>query len=111
MELILANSVYLILGAAGVALIYGLFLSAWILKLPSGDEKMKEIASAIQEGASAYLNKQYQTIGIVALVLFAILWFALGQNTAIGFLVGALASSLAGYIGMNISVRANVKTT
>ncbi len=111
MELILANSVYLILGAAGLALIYGLFLSAWILKLPAGDEKMKVIASAIQEGASAYLNKQYQTIGLVALVLFAILWFFLGQNTAIGFLVGALASSLAGYIGMNVSVRANVRTT
>ncbi|MDO8570832.1 MAG: sodium-translocating pyrophosphatase [Candidatus Daviesbacteria bacterium] len=111
MEWVLANSMFIILGAAGLALLYGLFLSAWILKLPSGDEKMKAIASAIQEGASAYLNKQYQTIGLVALVLFTILWFFLGQTTAIGFLVGAIASSLAGYIGMNVSVRANVRTT
>lgn len=111
MEFILANSTLLILGAAGLALVYGLFLSSWILKLPSGDKKMQEIALAIQEGASAYLNKQYRSVAVVAAVLFIGLWYFLGQNSALGFLVGALASAAAGYIGMNVSVRANVRTT
>ncbi len=110
MEFVLANSTLLILGAALAAIFYGLFLSSWILKLPSGSDKMKEIASAIQEGAAAYLNKQYRTIAIVAAFLFIPLWLFLGQSSAIGFLVGAIASSAAGYIGMNVSVRANVRT-
>ncbi len=94
-----------------MALLYGLFLSSWILKLPAGDKKMQAIAQAIQEGASAYLNKQYRSIAIVAIILFAGLWYFLGTNTAFGFLIGALASAAAGYIGMNVSVRANVRTT
>jgi len=94
-----------------LAIVYGLFLTRTILKKSSGDEKMKSIAAAISEGAKAYLNKQYKTIGIIAIILFAILWLSLGFNSALGFIVGAFLSALAGYIGMNVSVRANVRTT
>jgi K(+)-stimulated pyrophosphate-energized sodium pump len=111
MEFLLANAKLLILGAPVVALLYGLFLTRWILNLPTGNKRMQEIAAAIQEGASAYLNKQYTIISIAAAILFVALWVFLGQNTALGFLVGALASAAAGYIGMNVSVRANVRTT
>ena len=99
------------LGAAVLAIAYGGYLIKWVLEKSDGNEKMKEIASAIQEGAKAYLNRQYKTIFIVAVLVFAILLFTLGINTAFGFLIGAFASALAGYIGMNISVRANVRTT
>ncbi len=95
---------------AAVALVYGLILISYILRQPTGEGKMVGIAKAIQEGASAYLNRQYKTIGIIGVLIFAAMWFALGQNTALGFLVGAALSALAGYIGMNISVRANVRT-
>src|SRR5580765_772708 len=88
----------------------------WVFKLDAGNPKMQEIAKAIQEGASAYLNRQYRTVAVVAAVLFAILWGAgaisdkFGLLTAVGFLIGAGASSLAGYVGMVIAVRANVRT-
>jgi K(+)-stimulated pyrophosphate-energized sodium pump len=101
----------IIIGGAVAALVYGLISIRAILKLPSGNEKMQEIALAIQTGAKAFLNRQYKTVGIVAVVLFIIIWLVLGQTTAIAFLVGALLSALTGYIGMFISVRANVKTT
>ncbi len=94
-----------------IAIIYGLFLAKSILKKSAGNEKMQSIASAIAEGAKAYLNRQYKTIGIIAVVLFFILWFGLGINSAIGFIFGAFLSALTGYIGMNVSVRANVRTT
>jgi len=102
--------------AAVTGIAYGLYLAMWVFKLDAGNPKMQEIAKAIQEGASAYLNRQYRTVGIVAAVLFALLWGAgaisdkFGLLTAIGFLIGAGASSLAGYVGMVIAVRANVRT-
>ncbi|MBI4948374.1 sodium-translocating pyrophosphatase [Candidatus Berkelbacteria bacterium] len=97
--------------AAGVlAVLYGLFLARWIVKQDAGSEKMQEIAKAIQTGAQAYLNRQYRTVAIVALIVFVILGLILNWLTAYGFLVGAILSALSGYIGMNISVRANVRT-
>lgn len=93
-----------------IAIIYGIFLITMIMKKPAGNEKMKEIASAIQAGAKAYLNRQYRTITVIAAVLFIALWIFLGLEISIGFLVGAVLSALAGYIGMNVSVRANVRT-
>jgi K(+)-stimulated pyrophosphate-energized sodium pump len=102
--------------AAVTGIVYGLYLAMWVFKLDAGNQKMQDIAKAIQEGASAYLNRQYKTVAVVAAVLFAILWGAgafsdkFGLLTAVGFLIGAGASSLAGYVGMVIAVRANVRT-
>ncbi len=96
--------------ASIIAIVYGLFLVSSIMKKPTGNEKMREIASAIQAGAKAYLNRQYKTITIIALVLFIVLWIFLDIKIAIGFLVGAVLSALAGYIGMNVSVRTNIRT-
>ena len=93
-----------------IAILYGLFLAKSVLKKNAGDEKMQNISSAIREGAKAYLNRQYKTIFYIAIFLFAILWFAVGLTTALGFLLGAFLSALAGYIGMNVSVRANSRT-
>ncbi len=98
------------LGAAALAVVYGLFMTKWVLAQPAGNEKMQEIAAAIQEGANAYMNRQYTTIGMVGVVLFVLVGFLLGWATAIGFAVGAIFSALAGYIGMFVSVRANVRT-
>ena len=96
------------LAAAVLAIVYGLALAKWILSQPKGDAKMQEIAAAIQEGAKAYLTRQTKTLGIVAAVLFVVLGLALNWTSALGFLVGAVLSALAGFIGMTISVTANV---
>ena len=103
-------ALWLCLGASVLALIYGLVSVSWILGRSAGTERMQEIAAAIQEGAGAYMNRQYQTIAIVGVVLFVVLGFALDWPTAIGFGIGAVFSGLAGYIGMFVSVRANVRT-
>jgi K(+)-stimulated pyrophosphate-energized sodium pump len=95
---------------AVAALVYGIASVKWILAQPEGSERMREISNAIQEGAKAYLNRQYFTIGIVGVVIFAALWLGLDFATAIGFAIGAILSGAAGYIGMHISVRANVRT-
>ena len=100
------------LGASVLALAYGVFLIFKILKQPQGDKKMREIASAIQEGSKAYLARQYKTIGMVALVVVVIMYLVgFPGTTIIAFILGATLSAVAGFVGMNISVRANVRTT
>ncbi|OGT84601.1 MAG: sodium-translocating pyrophosphatase [Gammaproteobacteria bacterium RIFCSPLOWO2_12_FULL_52_10] len=93
-----------------LAIVYGAWSVRWILSQPKGNERMQEIAAAVQQGATAYLNRQYTTIGLVGVVLFLVLGLALDWQTAIGFLIGSVFSGAAGYIGMNISVRSNLRT-
>ncbi len=102
---------WFVIGCGLLALAYGYWASRTVLAADAGNERMQEIAAAIQEGASAYLNRQYYYIGIVGVIVAAILLATLGMTVAVGFVIGAVLSGIAGYIGMNVSVRANVRTT
>ena len=112
MDFFVDHAVLFALVCAGVAIAFGLYLTYWLLAQPAGNERMQEISRAVQEGAAAYLAKQYKTIAMVAVVPFLALGFynELGWGTAIGFLIGALLSAAAGFIGMNVAVRSNVRT-
>ena len=107
------TSLIFALACSALAIIYGIALCKWILSQPTGTDRMREIAAAIEEGASAYLKRQYSIISLVGILLFLIIGFIpkLGWPTAIAFAIGAIFSAVAGAIGMSISVRANVRTT
>ena len=104
------NITLLAVFSAIISIVFGVVLIKKILKAPAGDEKMKKIANAIQEGAKAYLTRQYKTIAYIATALFILLGFVIDWPTALSFLVGAVLSATAGIIGMSVSVRTNVRT-
>ncbi len=106
----MSTAYWIVIACGAVAVLYGLYASRSVLSASAGNERMQEIAGAVQEGAAAYLNRQYVTIGIVGVVIGVILGLLLGLHSAIGYFIGAILSGAAGYIGMNISVRANVRT-
>src|SRR3990167_8638290 len=97
------------LGCGALSVLYGLFLIGWITRQPTGSGKMVEIADAIAQGARAYLSRQYRTIAVVAVLMFILLGLGFGWVTAIGFLVGALFSGVAGFVGMTVATKANVR--
>ena len=102
---------YLTIVPAFIAILYSVYIIFWLRKQPEGDEKMKEISAAIKTGAMAFLNRQYKTVGVIAAILAIVIGIFLGWTSTIGFLTGAITSALAGYIGMNIAIRSNSRTT
>ena len=102
---------WIIIACGALSIVYGVLTTRSLLAADAGNARMQEIAAAIQEVASAYLSRQYTTIAIVGAVIFALLAYLLSWTVAIGFLTGAILSGMAGFIGMNVSVRANVRTT
>ena len=101
---------WIVIACGVLALLYGVFAIRSVMANSDGNDRMREIAQAIQIGAKAYLNRQYRAVALVGIVIGILLGFVLGQNVAIGYFIGAFLSALAGYIGMNVSVRANVRT-
>ena len=106
----MTSYLWLVIAAGALGVLYGAIQTAALLKADAGNDKMREIAAAIQEGASAYLKRQYTTIGIVGIVILIAAYLLIGPYAAVGFLIGAVLSGAAGYAGMLISVRANVRT-
>jgi K(+)-stimulated pyrophosphate-energized sodium pump len=106
----MSQLLWIVLACGVLAVLYGVWAARSVLSAPAGSERMQEIAGAVQEGARAYLNRQYATIGVVGLVIFAVVWAFLGFKVGLGYLIGAILSGATGYIGMNVSVRANVRT-
>src|SRR5688572_15503074 len=104
------TALWVIIACGLLAIVYGIWATMSVMKADAGSAKMQEIAAAVREGAQAYLKRQYTTIGIVGVVIFVIVGLLLGWLVAVGFLVGAVLSGAAGFIGMNVSVRANVRT-
>src|SRR5712672_4626517 len=104
------TALWVIVLCGALSIVYAIWATASVLKSDAGNPRMQEIAAAVREGAQAYLKRQYMTIGLVGIVIFALLAYFLGMLVGIGFLIGAILSGAAGFIGMNVSVRANVRT-